>query len=306
MKKYIVFPFAPGIRWKLHNGYIIPEVSISSFDHKLQNQDVSVIAYGGLLESFYSLSILEMINYNVPSCKLKWIGNSNYFDLLNMNGLAKPNNDPIDKKLLVQYPVPLFFDKSGKSYFNCLNNYLYIKPWYKKKYYKYTKAVLKQIIDNGLFSWDKRFFPKLRNLNLKPNKNKYVLLIPDKTNCSIHDFNCLDWSPDDIRFFQRLLNNKGLQLIILSNFPGRLTGIPNVFQFNLNLFFNYCPNAKYILSKDIDFLMVSLALSDSIKLISLPMPEAFKLKKNAKFINKKNDIYIDENLSPFYIVEKYI
>ena len=76
-KKY--FPFAPGIPWYVKNGkYIKPKVSGSILQHHLKDKDIVVVAFGGLLESFFSLSILETINFNWPGHNLYWCGYSQY------------------------------------------------------------------------------------------------------------------------------------------------------------------------------------------------------------------------------------
>src|SRR5690554_6700310 len=84
------FPWAPGLSWKIKNGkYVVPELPFELFSKSLKNKDVVVCSFGGLVESFYSLSILELLNNNLIGNKLYWAGNSEYQNLLKLNGLAK-------------------------------------------------------------------------------------------------------------------------------------------------------------------------------------------------------------------------
>ena len=76
------FPFSSGIPWQIKNGrYVQPEVSAAILQSKLRDKDIVVAAFGGLLESFYSLSILEAINYMMPGHSLFWCCTENRFVL---------------------------------------------------------------------------------------------------------------------------------------------------------------------------------------------------------------------------------
>jgi len=96
MKKFSVksFPWSPGIPWKVRRGkYVIPELPAELVSNVLRGKEAVVCSFGGLLESFYSLSILETMNKNLLAKKLYWAGNNEYEPLVAANSLAQPFYD---------------------------------------------------------------------------------------------------------------------------------------------------------------------------------------------------------------------
>ena len=308
------FPFAKGIPWKMkYSVYVYPEVSRTILEKKLSDKDVTVIAYGGLLESFFSLSILEMVNHFFPSARLFWAGNEKYSNLLKMNGLATFHQEDFSQ-IYENYPVPLFLDKNDGAYFNCLNNYINVKKYYLEKGYHDTRAAIKQIVEKGLFPWDNKFIPKLRNNDEKIIVNKvklskifiekpFVLIMPDIGH-SMHNIDCLGWSPMEVKSLGAMLRNSGISLVVLSNNLQYYSPATIVLNFELETYLYLVRFAKAIISRELDYLFVAATLSD-IKVISRLMPEEFKIKKNLKFLHRINDIYMDKELTPL-IVWKYL
>ena len=82
------FPFAPGIPWKLSGGKVIPEVSIDLLHKITQNKKAIIVAYGGFIESFVSLVLLEMLNRELPKLSLVWEGDPEYYELIRLQGLS--------------------------------------------------------------------------------------------------------------------------------------------------------------------------------------------------------------------------
>src|SRR5690554_1839294 len=117
------FPFTPGIPWSIKNGrYIIPKINRIAWDKAVDGRDFNVVAYGGLFESFFSLSIIEALHFIHPEKKIYWSGHNQFNYLCSSQGIAKINK--FDETLIKKYPCPIFLDKEKFVYFNCLNNYI--------------------------------------------------------------------------------------------------------------------------------------------------------------------------------------
>ncbi|KKN72155.1 hypothetical protein LCGC14_0413670 [marine sediment metagenome] len=297
------FPFSPGIPWQIKNGrYVRPEVSGSILRSVLKDKDIVVAAFGGLLESFFSLSILEAINYMMPGHNLFWCGRSEYHSLVEQNGLAKPF-DMIDQSVLDRFPVPVFFDKENRAYFNCLNNYLSVNSYYLSPGYNDLRPAVKQIAEKSTTSWEVRFSPQLRHHESRqepfPSRRRapYVLVLPDRTGLSECEISCLNWDARKIRSFSTMLQPE-FKLIVMTNNPGIYFNTnAEVIPFTLEDIVRLLPRAYAVLSKDVDILLLAIALSNT-KILSNAVCAPMSLEKNAKFLLKNNDIYTSEGLSP--------
>ncbi|MDP2685292.1 MAG: hypothetical protein Q8P20_09745 [bacterium] len=297
------FPFSSGLPWQVRNGkYVKPEISGSILRNALEDKTIIVSAFGGLLESFFSLSILEVANHILPGNKLFWSGHPEYYNLIKENGLAKIFTN-INQDILNRFPVPVFFDKESRAYFNCLNNYLNVSSYYLTPGYEDLRPAIKQIVEKSTVPWNINFIPKLRHSGLAPkpsiikDKVPYVLVFPDRTGLSKHNVSCLNWDARKVRSFATMISPEFRLLIVTNN---------RELYFNINADITSCtvdnvisllPHAYAVLSKDIDILLVALAITNA-KLLSLPVDGPFKLHKNANFLMKNNDIYIIESLSP--------
>jgi len=305
------FPFSPGIPWTIkYSKYIVPEVPGSIVLSNLKDKNIIVAAYSGFLESFFSLVLCEMMNYMLPSSKLLWAGDDRFGSLIKINGLAKLYNGDVDQSVLDRYPVPLFFDKENNAYFNCLNNYIDVKTYYTTHGYFDSRAAVKQIIEKSLFDWDIRYMPKLRNLYRDHSKLRskldvskiseerpFVLLLPD-TDWSVHNEDCLGWTPTQIKSFGALLSQENIPLIVLTKNPSKyFYSFVTVLPMEMELLLYLIMKAKYILSSTIDFLLVGGAISDAT-IISRPVSGEFKLSKNIRYLEGKNVIYTIEEIFP--------
>lgn len=319
---YRFFPFSPGVKWKMNNHiYISPDVPIISFDYRLKDKNVTVCAYGGFIETFLSLSILEMINHYSNTSNLFWCGYDTYYNLLNLQGIAKPYKGIINKNILKRYPIPLFFDRDDNSYFNCLNNYLRVTAFNFSNSYKDQRPIIEQVVEKGLFKWNNNFIPKLRNLDNCENVLKkykglskfsidkpFIILVNDSTGYSNHTFKCIDWNYNQVKSFISMFNNIKMQIVILSNKQKYFGHNISTFPFNIELFTYLIKNGNYLISRDIDLLLYALMMSN-ISLISEETFFAQSIIKNAEFLNKNNDIYMVAGIEPInawkYIMEKY-
>jgi hypothetical protein len=301
------FPFSPGIPWVVKKRIIVPEVPHSILYDTLSGRKVTVIAYGGLLESFFSFSILEQLNHFIPSAQLFWEGNDKFTPLVKMNGLAAITKDPVGQETLRSYPVPLFFDRDGNAYFNCLNNYIKKRACDLSYIANDYKAVAEQVVRNGLFKWSTAFIPDLRFMDYEKLDNylksiglsvdsAIVTIFPDDTtDLSIHDTDCLGWNAAQVRAFAAILKQKFITPIIITNSPQKYSySQAHVLHgLDLSLIIYLLQSSCAILSKNPDFLIVGNAVSNA-KLVSAwnKKHQEFKINKNNKVLGNRCDIYM--------------
>jgi hypothetical protein len=293
------FPFAPAIPWRIKNGkYIIRKIDSVSWNKALDNKEVVIAGFGGLLESFMSLTILETINNLAPNKKLHWIGDGRFNYIVRSNGLANILNIDINLK---EYTTPLFMDKSKFVFFNYLNNYLSVFTYYNKFGYYDQRAATRQIFENSLVDWNISYVPKIRHQITisefenwaKRNKfflNKpFVLIMPDHTGWSDHKNNCLKWSSQQVKSLAAMLYQHGIELVLCTQNEFQYYGMKlHLLPMRLDYILHILPFAKAVMASDIDILLISLLISKA-KIISLKQEGEFSLTKNKKFIFKNGD-----------------
>lgn len=311
------FPFSPGIPWKIKSGkYVIPEMSSPLWQSVTKDKDITVVCNGGLLESFFSCTILETLNYVSPKSTLYWAGDSKFLSIIEVNGLAKKHNSSelLTQNVVSGFPVPLFLDKQNNVYFNCLNNYIKVFTYYNKLGYLDKRPSFLQIFQNSLMPWNMQFIPKLRNIpsvefdnwmKLSRLQNKsFVLLVPEITGCSQHSEICLDLEPVKIKALAAMLFQKNIATIVMTNsYSKYLDPQLQVAPFNLKLFLYLAQKAKAVLSGEADFLLISNAISRA-KIISFPLKDHLSLDKNNRMLERDNTIYSSKELSPLIIFNK--
>ncbi len=304
------FPWSPGIPWQVKNGkYVVPQLPSALFHSVLKDKNIVVCSFGGFMEAFYSMSILEILNHEMPGAKILWCGDKAYHHFIKYNTIAKLY-DKVTLSDVERFPTPIFFDKNNHAFINSLYNYLDVKTYYLTHGYKDNKAAISQIVDNATIPWDDRFLPKLRNLE-KPkdldlflqmeriNLNApFVLVLPDPTGCSQHEESGIDWDIHEVKSFAAMMHQSSIPVVVLSENSTTWTyskakTIPYRPEFALYLMIR----AKFILSKDIDFLIVSNTVSEAIVLTD-KVDGPLSPEKNNKFLGDKNVIYMKEGLSP--------
>ena len=320
--KTFKFEFSHDIAWKADKLYILPEVNPDVLFREIEGKILNLVCYGGLLESFFSLCLLEYFHLVYPTREVYWSGNEKYHSLLEMSGLGKISTSILTKHMLIDYPVPLFFDKQNFAYFNLLNNYV-IRPNIFLQFPKHRiEILLKQIFENFLIKpWSRDYIPKLRNFTYSDTFNKwinlnriylnkpYVLIIPDNTNFSIHKkTECLNWSDYEIKAFAAILRQEDVPLIVCTD---RAIGYGNniyTAPIDLNFILPLIINSSAILSKDLDFLILSLFLSKAKLFFKCfeTRPNEFDMFKHAKFIGARNEIHSLVNTTPKYISDIYL
>jgi hypothetical protein len=312
------FPFTPGIPWKMKNSkYIVPELASTLWKDHISNKEIILACFGGLIETYFSFSILESINYVSPKLKLSWAGPIQFKFLCEMHGLAKYYPD-FDRDILEDFPTPIFFDKQNRVYFNCLNNYLIVKSYYGTKGYKDKRILARQIAEKSLVPWDEKFIPKIKSFSISKELEQWinlvkfktttpiVLILPDHTEHTQHNINCLKWTPQQVKFLGKMLRSKNINTIVLSTQPSKYYDPNiNVLPYKLEYFWYFIQQTKAIFSYDIDFLLLANILSQA-KVFTAYSKHQFSLKGNNKFFNKNNYLYINKNLQPSDVFEKIL
>jgi hypothetical protein len=298
------FPFSPGIPWKMSNGkYIVPEIDFETWHKVLDGREVIIAAFGGLLESFFSLCAAEALVSFDTSHKIYWLGNSEHSFFVRAQGLCKISPVQLTSEMLKQYPVPLFLDNGGNAYLNILNNYI-VRKSYWGKYPEVVKApVLEQISSNIMIPW-RDYVPKLRNLGTEffeelrntgrvRQTSKIISIILSNTNRDI-----LKWNVQNVKEFSQLVSNKGWKVVVFTNNVNAFYGT-NILavEYNLRNILQIIKKSWIVLSNDIDWLLISIAVSDT-KVISKHIDNQWNLFKNAEFIGVNNDIFTDRHISP--------
>ena len=312
--KIVYFPFAPGIPYRVRNGYILPQMDNNSWNKIFKDKESVFIANKGFVEAVYTLPLIEVLNHKSPGTKLKFI--SGDFDLVyESQGLAKKTDYSISNEVLNKYPAPVFFNKNkDTAYVNCLNSYINIKDYYGQFKYRDKKAIGGQIFKNIMLDWDNRYTPNLRNLEPSIGMKEfakarglnfnhpYILLIPERTKLSKHGASCLGWSVSDVRSFASMISGKGYKLVILTNYPEKYYGINAIIStIKLDFLLYLLVNSNIILSEEVDFLLSALLISNA-KIFSKETFDECKIEKNKKFFRAENDICTFKNLSPIDVL----
>lgn len=286
---YKSFPFAPGILWNIKNGkYILPYLELNKINSFIKDNPIKIVCYGGLIESFFSLSILEAYNFYYKN-DLYWIGNPDFKDLISWQGLAKFDNS-FPKEKIYQFPTPLFKDLSGNIYCNSLLNYRNIKTYYGIKIKHNASACFNQIFNNSLFQeWDNKYIPCFRAKNKINKIGNLVVIFPDASNFCNQEINCLKLSKQELKSLNNILTQYGYKCIFLTDnidYNGM-----HAEKLNLDNIFTYLQQASFVLSNQVDFLLLSLLISKAKVIYNFPLKNRkvreFILDKNFFFLNKK-------------------
>jgi hypothetical protein len=308
------FPWLPNIPLNVNNNCIKLTLNSDSWDRLLENRDPVITCFNGLIESYLSLSYAEALNKLYPSKNI-YINSDKKFDkLIELNNIAKPTQ-LISKELIKKYPFPLFFNDGYEVFFNCSYNYLYSETLYKKyKPYRNRAVIAKQIFRNSFLPWDINYIPKFRKLDQpieftkwkeskKFNIDKpFVLIFPDKTDLSIHNFSELNWSIAEVKSFISMCYGSGINSIIVTKNIGRYTGINSlVIEPKLEQILCLIEKCSYILSEEIDFLLIALTHSKNATIFGRVNKKEYSLKKNQEFFKTNKHIVTMKTLTPIEV-----
>lgn len=303
------FPFSKGIPWRFHwknsKNTLMPRIPFNIFYDSIQHKKIISLAFGGFLESFFSLSLLEIVNKYLPQNELSWLGNKEFFNLVKMNGLVKHCNNSFDKKNLIRFPLPLFFDKNDNAYFNVLANYIDNSISGGKTLY----PLFRQLKDNCMIKWSDDFVPQLRHTDfleelnthfnlIKFKENKPFLLFFDSlNNLTIHKEKSILWNRQQLYSFASMLKQLDIDVIIITNNINQYQGSAlKAMPFRFDFAWYMLKKAKFLMSFDIDPLFIGMFISNSI-IISNRLNNEYDIEKALKVLRNKNKYYLSDNLS---------
>lgn len=309
------FPFCPGIPWQTKNTYdIIPKLNIDNWNRVLSDRNIILVNFGGLFESFLTLSYAEALNKLNYKNKIYFNGNIKFNNLINLNGLISIKN-LINSQTALKYTLPIFLDKSNNVYFNCLNNYIDFYGYNGKFRYQSSKSLSEQLFSNSCLNWNINYIPQFRNLKLsniffelkKSRKfdidKPFVLIFPDNNSgLSMHSVSTLGWSTAQIKSFVSMVQPKGIQTVIVTQNIGKYTGINSlILPFNFETILCLIEKSSVILSEEIDFLLMGLLLSVNGIIVSKNINKQFSIKKNQKYLQTNKKLFISKTLEPIEV-----
>lgn len=296
---YKFFPFSGGIRWEVRNGkYIHPQIDMDTWNAVIDCKDIVVTSFGGLLESLFSLTVVEALHRIRPDQDIYWLGNDTYSNLHYINGISKSCSINLTPKMLKNYPTPLFFDKDNRIYFNLLFNFLLKKSFWNCYPKERKEPVFEQIFSNALIPFDKSYLPKFRRLgtdfideliktNKLTSKSNIITIILEKTNNDI-----LNWGVQQIKEFVQIVSAKGFKVVVFSHDISRFYGSKILaFQYDVRKILQIIQKTKLLLSNDIQWLLAGLVTSNEVGIVCKDEKGPYDIFKNAEYIGVENDIF---------------
>ena len=303
IKKYKskFFPFSAGIPWKVERGkYIVPKIDAETWHKALDGKDLVITVFGGLFESFFSLSVAEALISFDSGHKLSWLGNEEYLSLVRMQGACVFCDINLTPEKLKSYPTPIFFDQENNAYFNVLNNYLTRTAYWGKHSEPVNDSAADQIFRNVMIPWQDSL-PKLRNLGTEfydelcqtaqlNARSKIVLII---LNPSEEDV--LQWNLQNLKEFAQLVSHKGMRVIVFTHDVGKFYGTRILaHEYNMRKILQVMKTSWMVMSSDIQWLLIALMISEA-RVIARHIDGPFDLFKNAETLRVQNDIFTDRD-----------
>ena len=297
--KSIYLPYCPGIPWTINDNQVIVRKLNGSAD-KLLTNNLNIICHGGLLETFLSSFAIEYLHYKYPSKSINWHGSYEFKDILRQQGIASISGD-ITQDIAESYPIPMFKDRDNNTYFNLLDNYFDYSTYLGKKIKKNKINFIDTINKNFMIANLLEHPLKFRTFNHDPefeswcklNKNilnkPYMLILPDRLTTSLHHLDFIKFSMMELRALSSVLASKGVQLIVMSEDPSKYHGTFKFIKYSFNRFMSLSQNARFILSRQPDFSLISLFISKAHVYSHYVgyMPKV-KLKPTIRRVRKEN------------------
>lgn len=306
---YIIFPYCPEVIWKTKNNIVEPKLNLDNWRKLFQKRTSAVvlcqsstcigmhapISRPGLIESFLSLSFLEVLNKLQPELKLMWQGRPEYQQLLSLQGLAKP----FEVKFKNNYASPVFMDLNSGVYFNALYNYKYTLDLFYNQV-RNTVMISKQILNNLPVAWTPAYIPQFRHLDgsqvdkwAKLNHfdltKPFALFLPGRTGLSGFKKNFLDWNIAQVKSFAELAKKKGFQTLILTTPDNEAQFRGNEFYhlpFSLNTFLYLISLAGWFGANEVDYDLIALVKSQCKIFYSRRGYRMTNLKTNARYLKQ--------------------
>lgn len=306
-----IFPFSP-VWWKLRSDVVQTSLSTSGWAKLIGKRNLVVSTSQGFLEAFLSLSFLEGLKVLHPDNSLFWSAPPMFRELGVWQGLAQPFEGLTDFDL-ERFPVPIFWDKDGRTYFNSCFNYPIKKDIQGYKIGKSSGIILNQILRNFIQDWNISYTPQFRCSQPRSQliqwlkiyqveKKPFITILPDVTGYSCRKEKFLKWSPTQVKEMAAIMATHGYGTVVLSPQP-QLYKDKHIHTFvpqSTDIIW-FLSQTKAVLSREIDFLLVSMFLSNSPLIGSLSsLKYSIKLELNRSFLGKRATplVYLRRKLLP--------
>lgn len=312
------FPWAPKIPWRVHKGkYLIPQLTNAIWSRVIETHNPVVVANGGLLEAYYSLIYLELLNSTFPLKSRYWSGPKKFQPLIKLNGLAHLTDSIISDSVLERFPTPIFMDTVGNTYLNCMHSYMSYRSIYGGPDRRRYQSLVEQLIQNSCQEWCEHYTPLMRNWNVIPDQisqwakinrfdlNKpYVFIAPDQ-GLSIHKKSALGWGEMELKSLSAMLMQSGIQTVVFTDRIRKThTSQAWFIKSNLEWMIFFATYAKVIMADEIDFLLMAPLLNPRAKVIGKLFKSPWSLSGNAKFFGLKDVIYENRELTPYKVFQE--
>lgn len=305
-----IFPFAPGIPWKIKNScYALPEINANVWNSILKDKDFTILCYGGLIESYLSLSIARALLQNGLCNKVSWAGRDVMYPLVKASGNVILSDFP---DLSENYPTPIFLDKNNNAYINCLNNYLQYKKYWGKPGPIRKDPIAHQIFEKCTLPWNSKYiaqidinneyYIKWYTLNKFYDNNKFIIII-DSNKYSDNDLDYLQWQPKQIRELIGLMQCQTILVTDQIQYYNSLPKVKIVNPSNLELILHLIKNCHILLSRSVDWLILGMCISDANIFSRDTENKCFDLHSNAEYLGVDNVIYSSIDLSPMEVFQ---
>lgn len=293
-EQYISFPFSPRIKWKLRNSVIVPELN-KHYYRIIKDNPAQMLVPGYFLEVLVCALLANTFRQNKIMRVTSFITPAYYADMLNLFGIkvcCSKKDNPIKEfeRLSIAvngYPVPIFFNKKDRVFFNLLNNYGgNVKTIIGGKVERSEIPFWQQIFQNICFDFPLTI-PRL-TYNVETTRNrlvrqynihKYVLLDNSNVFGTTADNRAINnriFLKDEIEDLAYRLSRYNIKLVVMSPIEMKFNS-PNIVKLNpwitinsLELF-TLIVEAECVVSSDPN-IYLSAALLDCEKVICLDNP----------------------------------
>jgi hypothetical protein len=264
----ISFPFCRNYEFNLNPDLSYKFQFNKPFFNKINNlTDVVFYNKYGLLESYIISTVIEFLKTRKLKVNYVHSGNSDnceFFELLE----DVEYDDFLTESDMIRFPTLFFYDKDNRIYFNFFRDYRVVHDYIGNPLFSVGSHVAERlnfILSKYIFKnyqpklvLDNKSFENWKIANKFNDKKPYVLLIPDKTKYSCHNYSYLQWNSIQIKTLAALLKLEGKSLVVFSD-DLKYSG-DNIYLLpvNLNNFFSILPKTECLLSNDLDYLLINI------------------------------------------------
>ncbi len=267
--KYVKLPYTENIIWKIDKSDKITFKNIEKYKDKIESSKIhNVISYGGLIENYISLNLLNYLK--IKKKNTNFIGQYDFYNLNKKIASCSTNSYLTNKDIIEKYPCPIFFDKDHNVYYNVLYNLYSDKNYVGINIGRHKRPILNIIHKNILYKDIYSNPLNIKKIQYSPNylywksQNKklleipYIIVIPEETKLSLHRTNFLSWTLDECIEFSNNMKKLGIFVIIMTSDKFIKKTEYNHISFGVSSFLDLVGSAFMVLSKDIDPILIKI------------------------------------------------